>query len=448
MREERIYTVSEITEIIRGLFEREFELPVSIRGEISNLDRSQRGHFYFTLKDSGAQIRAVLYKGRARNYLDMLKNGVEVVCTGFLEVYAPRGEYQVNVLSMKRVGLGALYLEFERLKKLLEKEGLFDEAYKKPIPLLPRRIGIVTSPEGAAIRDIIRIIRESGYGFQLIIYPSHVQGAQAAKEIVEGIRFFNQMDVDLIVLARGGGSIEDLWAFNEEIVARAIFESEVPVISAVGHERDYTISDFVADHRCATPTHVAAFLVERERRLREFLRKSEMLMNRRIQNLLSHYRKDLVQLKKILTYRDPRRRVSEAIRRLDELTDRMHRAVFLGIGRKRDRLVGFRKLLDARSPVRVLKSSRDRLTDLEGRLIRIMKDRIEARNNRLRLSLSKLEVLSPRKVLSRGYAICYYQGRVVKDVNQLPKNALVFVELAKGAMECRVQRKRPLYTSC
>ncbi len=448
MLEEKTYTVSEVTDLIKDLIEDAFNW-VSIRGEISSLDRSQRGHYYFTLKDEKAQIRAVLYKGRARWFVSVLATGNEVICSGPIEVYRQRGEYRIVVEYMERVGVGALYREFERLKKLLEKEGLFDEKYKRPIPLLPKRIGIVTSPEGAAIRDIIKIIRESGYNFHIIIYPSHVQGKGAAKELVEGIRFFNQNPlVDLIIVARGGGSIEDLWAFNEEALAREIFNSSIPVISAVGHERDWTISDFVADKRCATPSHAAGFLVENERKLRKRVEDAKGVFMKFILNKLSHSKKDLTILKKRLELRDPRRVVREGLQRLDELAYRMHVAVSNLIEGYRKRVGMLHRVLSAKNPVFELQVKRQRLISLKDRLVALGRGDLEERRKRLDFLGSKLDTLSPRSVLSRGYAICYHQGRVLKDANLVDVNDLIFVELASGALECRIKRKMPLYRSC
>ncbi len=447
MLEEKVYTVSEITEKIRELIEEKF-FWVSVRGEISNLDRSQRGHFYFTLKDREAQIKAVLYKGRAKRFLEHLKSGVEVICTGPITIYKPRGEYQIEVVSLERVGWGILYEEFERLKKLLEKEGLFDPEKKLPIPAVPKRIGIVTSPEGAAIRDILRVIRESGYSFHITIYPSHVQGKEAVKEIVAGIEFFNQRkDVDLIILARGGGSIEDLWAFNEEPVARAIFDSKIPIISAVGHERDYTIADFVADRRCATPTHAAEFLVKREQRIRQRLKESKRILLKQVENALSHAKKDLNILKKRLELKDPKRVVHEGMRRLDELASRMSNAAKGILWRKRRQLETASRLLDSQNPARRIERSRERLRALKERAVKATTSKLNSDRSRLNMMKSKAEALSPLAVLSRGYAICYYNNRILKRAKEVPRNALVMVELAEGAIECRVKEKRELFRS-
>ena len=442
------YTVSEITSLIRDLLEGEF-LNVSVRGEISNLDRSQRGHYYFVLKDKGAQLKALLFKGRVKYYREYLKEGVEVICDGYISVYEPRGEYRLVVERMEKVGWGVLYQEFVRLRAKLEKEGLFDEQRKLPIPFLPRKIGIITSPEGAAIRDIIRIVREQKCGFHLIIYPSHVQGKSAVREIVEGIRFFNENPmVDVIVLARGGGSLEDLWAFNEEEVARAIFSSSIPIISAVGHERDWLISDFVADYRCATPTHAANFLVEREARVRERLDNAKMVFRKFIENRLSHCKKDLEILKRRLELRDPGRVVASSMERLDDLADRMKRAVDGCIAGRRRALEGMKRVLEAKSPVVQVANYKNRLQSLKERLCTGINRHFENRRSRLTLCGMRLSGLSPRAVLERGYAICYHNGRVLKRAGEVSVGDKIFVELGEGALECRVEEIRPLFRSC
>ncbi len=450
MREERDYlTVTEFTERIKELIEDAFYPQVSVRGEISSLDRSKRGHFYFVLKDKNAQLKCVLFLGKYRFFKDVLKEGKEVICTGTVDLYMPRGEYSLVVDYVEEVGWGALYKRFEELKRKLESEGLFDEKFKKSIPVLPKLVGIITSPEGAAIRDIKRIIRDSGCFIRIVIYPSHVQGKEAVREIVEGIRFFNEeFPVDVIVLTRGGGSVEDLWAFNEEEVARAIFASEVPVISAVGHERDWTIADFVADHRCATPTHAARFLVDRHQGLREALDRWRRYLTSYMENRLSHCVKDLEILKRRLELRDPKRCVAEASIRLDELADRMDRytrAVIKESRRSLERLKG--DLLKNHPALKVADFRRGLLT-LKDRMLYAFHNRLSEKKGMLNAFSSKLEALSPRAVLSRGYAICYYNGKVLKDPNRVDVGDMVMVELAEGALECRVKRKRPLFRSC
>src|SRR5580698_7496033 len=254
MPERRVWKVSELTQRIGDLLERNFP-DVWVEGEVSNYHAAQSGHLYFTLKDARAQIRCVCFRDQLRGLKFRPEDGLHVTVRGSLGIYETRGEYQIYVSYMEPVGLGALQLAFEQLKKKLQSEGLFEQARKRPLPVLPRCIGVITSPTGAAIRDILRVLKRRFPNAQVSLYPVKVQGAGAAAEIVEALRHFNQANtVDVLILTRGGGSLEDLWAFNEEILARAIFASRIPVITGVGHETDFTIADFVADLRAPTPS--------------------------------------------------------------------------------------------------------------------------------------------------------------------------------------------------
>ncbi len=307
----------------------------------------------------------------------------------------------------------------------------------------------MTSPTGAAVRDILRIIRERSCSYHIFIYPCHVQGREAAPEIVEGIRFFNSgLKVDVIVVARGGGSVEDLWAFNEEIVARAIFESSVPVISAVGHEKDYTLADLVADMRCATPTHAGHVLAQREEAQRERLLELKDSICRFMEAMLEGLSRELSSLKKRLELRDPKRRLYDARLRLDELSGRMERAVSNRLVASGRELVSLKHRLLSCSPGGRIDLYRERLFSLRARL----KAAYEAVLERKRLELdslsSSLRALSPRRVLSRGYAICYANGKVVKSHKDVEVGQSVLVELFEGAMECRVKKKMPLLSNC
>src|SRR5258705_7796000 len=261
----RALTVSELTSRIRDLLTKNFT-DLGVEGEISNCREAQSGHLYFTLKDERAQIRCVWFKQDRRGLKFRVEDGLKVTLRGSISVYEQRGEYQIYVESMEPLGVGALQLAFDQLKKRLEAEGLFDAKHKKPLPLLPSRIGLITSPKGAAVRDVVRILRRRFPNVCLALFPVRVQGEGSAQEIAKAIKFFNlQKTVDVLIVGRGGGSMEDLWAFNEEIVARAIFESKIPVISGVGHETDFTIADFVADVRASTPSAAAEIVVQTRR---------------------------------------------------------------------------------------------------------------------------------------------------------------------------------------
>ena len=279
-----IATVTQLTHQIKTLLESTFP-DIWVEGEISNLSIPQSGHAYFTLKDEHSQIRAVMFRSAQRFLKFTLQHGIQVICRGRISVYEPRGEYQLIIDYIEPKGVGALQLAFEQLKTRLEKEGLFDLDRKKALPILPRRIGIVTSPTGAAIRDMLRVIKRRHPKMQILIYPVPVQGAEAAPAIVEALRYFNsEGNVDVIIVGRGGGSLEDLWAFNEETVARSIHASAIPIISAVGHETDYTIADFVADLRAPTPSAAAEMVVESEAAFLENLSMMESSLRRSTTN--------------------------------------------------------------------------------------------------------------------------------------------------------------------
>ncbi|NPA15488.1 MAG: exodeoxyribonuclease VII large subunit [Deferribacteres bacterium] len=445
MLEEKVYTVFEITQEIKELIEQSFPA-IWVEGEVSNLSKSPAGHYYFTLKDEKAQLEAVLFKGRARSFLKFLRNGAKVMCFGSLNVYAPRGRYQLEVVVMKEVGLGALYAALEELKKKLEGEGLFDDKFKKPLPELPRKIGVVTSPRGAAIKDILNTIRRRFSKVHILLYPAKVQGEGAAEEIAEGIRFFNRHKlVDVIIVGRGGGSIEDLWAFNEEIVARAIFESEIPVISAVGHQRDYTLADLVADKRAATPTAAAEIVVKQEEEIREKLKSLKKRMANVITGRLGQHKSIFSSLKRRLELKDPRKRVSDGRLRLDELEIRLIGAAKRGLNAKKERLLSFKKMLEVHSPDKKIKLLKDRIKEIESRLISDIQNLLNGKRHRLNLLKAKIEASSPRNPLLKGYAICYDEkGKVIKNAFKVARGSLIKVELAEGALICQVKEKQIL----
>src|SRR5271156_6864917 len=292
----RVWKVSELTDQISALLERAFT-DVWVEGEVSNCRAAPSGHLYFTLKDTEAQIRCVCFRDQLRGIKFCPEDGLHITVRGSVAVYEVRGEYQIYVTNIEPVGLGALQLAFEQLKKKLQEEGLFDESRKKPLPVLPRCIGVVTSPTGAAIRDILRVLKRRFPNAKVSLYPVKVQGAGAAAEIVEALRYFNRARFsDVIIVARGGGSLEDLWAFNEEVVARAIAASEIPVITGIGHEADFTIADFVADLRAPTPSAAAELITAAQHRIEERVLALEHRVHRPPRFHLLHARQRLARL--------------------------------------------------------------------------------------------------------------------------------------------------------
>lgn len=435
-----VYSVSELTHLIKGKLETEFGR-VWVEGELSSFTRAQSGHVYFSLKDEYSQIKAVMFRSRVRGLRFELENGLMVVARGQVTVYAPRGEYQIVVETLEPKGLGALQLAFEQLKAKLAGEGIFDESHKKPIPYLPENVGVVTSPTGAAVRDIIQVMKRRFAGVGIILRPVRVQGEGAAGEIAAGIRDLNEYGkVDVIIIGRGGGSLEDLWAFNEEEVARAVYDSKIPVISAVGHEIDFTISDFAADLRAPTPSAAAELVVKNRISLVKELGSLEVRLKRNVKDLVSRLRLTVDNLsgRRVLTRPEyfimaPRQRFDEAwqglervaisqIREKKYLSERL--AGMLGRFDPRERLAGFR---------------RERAS-LSRRLVLGISNRMESKQKKLVSSAGRLQALSPLAVLGRGYGICRTvpEGKVISDAGTVSPGDEVNVLLRRGALDCRV----------
>jgi exodeoxyribonuclease VII large subunit len=435
-----ILTVSELTQQIKATLEVKFS-DVWIEGEISNLRIPPSGHVYFTLKDDYSQIRAVLFRMKARALRFVPEDGLHVTCRGRVSLYEKRGDYQLILEEMEPRGIGALQLAFLQLKEKLEKEGLFDASQKKPIPLLPQMIGIVTSPTGAVIQDMIQIIQRRFENISLLLYPVRVQGEGASEEIADGIRTFNRMrDVDVIIVGRGGGSLEDLWAFNEEAVARAIYNSKIPVISAVGHETDYTIADFVADLRAPTPSAAAELVVKNKRDLERSLNYLRSRLDSQVSNYLEDLRIHLTHLKRSLA--EPTRRIEDYLFRLDDLVNRSRRSLQWNIRRTSERCINLGQRLNLRSPVYRLKTLESSLLETGRRLERDIKLILDVREQKLRAMMGKLESLSPLSILERGYSITRKLPslQILRDADQASIGDQVEVKLHRGTLFCDVER--------
>ena len=442
MPDRRVLTVSELTGAIRDLLARNFT-DISVHGEISNCHAAQSGHIYFTLKDDRAQVRCVYFKQQQRGIKFRPEDGLQVTVRGSISVYEQRGEYQIYVENIEPVGLGALQLAFEQLKKRLEAEGLFAAERKKPLPLLPRCIGLITSPTGAAVRDVVRVLRRRFYNVHLTLYPVRVQGEGAAAEIVRALQFFNrQKTVDVLILARGGGSLEDLWPFNEEVLARAIADSTIPVISGVGHETDFTIADFVADVRASTPSAAAELVVQTRREfdkhiadlrtaLADQMRYRILVLSRRVHEFAGRR-----------GFRRPLDLLRQQRQRADEMTSRLAHGLRANVQRSRKRfttahirIVSFDfRMKVAALRLRLEKRSSELGTRAE-RLLRLKRERLD----RVRLLL---EERSPLRVLERGYAIATdAAGNVLRDAAQVALGAPVSVQLARGRLTTEVKSK-------
>jgi exodeoxyribonuclease VII large subunit len=438
----RALTVSELTARIRDLLAKNFT-DLSVEGEISNCREAQSGHLYFTLKDEKAQIRCVWFKQDRRGLKFRVEDGLKVTLRGSISVYEQRGEYQIYVESMEPLGLGALQLAFEQLKKRLEAEGLFDPAGKKPLPLLPSRIGLITSPKGAAVRDVVRILRRRFHNVHLTVFPVRVQGEGSAQEIVRALRFFNQRKlVDVLILARGGGSIEDLWSFNEEIVARAIFDSEIPIISGVGHETDFTIADFVADVRASTPSAAAELVVNTRREFDKHIADLRNALTEQIRYRILVLSRRVHELGARRGFRRPLDLLRQQRQRADELTSRLALGLRARLEQSHRRYTAAHLRIfrfDFRARISALRIRLERLSVELGkrmeRLVRFKRERLE----KLRV---QLEERSPLKVLERGYSIVTDStGAVLRDADVVALGDSLSIQLHKGRLITEVKKR-------
>jgi exodeoxyribonuclease VII large subunit len=436
----RILTVSELTGRIRTLLEERF-FEIWVEGELSNCRVWNTGHMYFTLKDAGAQIKGVMFRSSLRLLRFTPQDGHRVVARGRVSVYDPKGEYQIICEHLEPEGLGALQLAFDQLKQRLDAEGLFDARRKRPLPALPRKIGIVTSLDGAAIRDIINVLQRRYANAHLVIRPTRVQGEGAALDIARGLRAIAKVKgVDVIVVGRGGGSMEDLWAFNEEVVARAIAGAPVPVISAVGHETDVTIADFVADLRAPTPSAAAELVVARKD---EFTSRIDRL-TRRVSSALSSRLHRMESRVRVLEGRSGfagvQGRLALRARHADELAFDLRRAVEGRLASRRRRYQALRTTLERYDLPRRFAGVRNTLVAGDARLGLAIQQRHHAFRGRLSTIAARLDGLSPLAVLGRGYAVCWAADRtsIVRDASSVGAGDRVSVTLARGELECEV----------
>ena len=438
----KIWTVSEINRAVREILEDTFER-VWVEGEVSNYRLYPSGHAYFSLKDSDGQLSSAIFRFATRGIRFEVKDGLAVLALGELTIYERRGQYQLVVERLEPKGKGALQLAFEQLKARLQKEGLFDEERKKPLPSLPRKIGIVTSPKGAAVRDIINVLTRRFAGIGILINPVRVQGEGAAEEIAAAIEEFNGMrGIDALIVGRGGGSIEDLWAFNEEVVARAIAASQIPVISAVGHEIDFTIADFTADLRVPTPSAAAELVVESREHLEAKVEGMKRHLASAGSRTLERARNRLESLAVHRMIVDTRRRLRELTQLLDDLGDGLRERALGLIGSRRQALAGLRDALAHLSPRGRQALLRERLRHGLARLETAVRSSVGGGRERSMRLAATLEALSPLAVLARGYSICRRLPslEVVKDAESVTEGGEVSVRLRRGELHCRVSR--------
>lgn len=437
-------TVSELTERIQGVLETEF-FDLWVEGEVSNLTLASSGHWYFSLKDEAAQIRAVVWKTQTRLIRFRPKDGMKVIARGRLQVYPKRGEYQIAIEVLEPLGKGALQQAFEELKERLGKEGLFDPARKRPLPMLPRRIGIVTSPTGAVIRDILRVLRRRYANLEVLIYPARVQGEEAAGEIVQGIRALNALGgLDVVMVARGGGSLEDLWPFNEEAVARALAASRIPTLSAVGHETDFTIADFVADLRAPTPSAAAEQLVQAKEEIRSRIEALDRRRDSALGLRLTRVRARVLSLTSHRVFEAERGRILSHTQRLAELGRRSRTALGRRFELARDRALRLTERVEAFRWDRQLADRRERLGRHGQRLREVLAAGLQNRRSALSALAGRLDGLSPLAVLSRGYALVWdAQGRLVRKAVELQSGEPIRIRVHEGRIEATVTATSP-----
>jgi exodeoxyribonuclease VII large subunit len=437
----RILTVSELTARIRTLLEEEF-FEVWVEGELSNCKVWTSGHMYFTLKDRGAQIKGVMFGSALRLLKFKPQDGLRVVARGRVSVYNPKGEYQIACEHMEPEGLGARQLAFEQLKERLAAAGLFDPQRKRPLPALPRKIGIVTSLDGAAVRDIIKVLGRRYANAHIVIRPTRVQGDGAAMDIMRAVRAIGRVrDVDVVIIGRGGGSIEDLWAFNEEVVARAIAGCPVPTISAVGHETDVTIADFVADLRAPTPSAAAEMVVSRKDDFCARIDRLSQHLGNTMRARLHRLEARLRMLEARSGYAGAHGRIAMRSRHAAELSHELRQAVRAQLARRERAYHALRLTLETFDLRRRLGAIRTRLVAADGQLGAAFTRSHHRYDARLRTAVARLESLSPLAVLGRGYAVCWNADRtqVIRDAATVSAGDRVRVTLQEGELDCEVR---------
>lgn len=409
--------VSDLTQLIKSQLEGQFS-DVALVGEISNFKAHSSGHYYFALKDEKSVISAVMFRGANSKLKFRPEDGMKVIGMGRISVYPPRGNYQIVLSRMEPDGQGSLQLAFEQLKKKLQEKGYFEKEHKKPIPKFPQKVAVVTAPTGAAIRDVLNVLDRRFAGLDILIYPVRVQGTGSAEEVALAIRHLNQFfpDIDAMIVGRGGGSLEDLWAFNEEVVANAIYKSEIPIISAVGHEVDFTIADFVADERAPTPSAAA-----------------EIVVSNKIETIrhIDHLVRQLSQIE---------RRLELVYMRVDELTQRLQRSLIQSFSDLKIRLEALRTRLSEKNPRVELERLRSRLSLVLNRLQRLPKEILESKTYRVKELDTHLKLLNPRSIMERGYSIVRHEksGKVIKKASEVQMGESLLIELHKGKIRARV----------
>ena len=439
-RQQQIFTVTRLNSAVRMILEQDLGL-VWLTGELSNLAMPSSGHWYFSLKDISAQVRCAMFKGNNRRVPFRPQDGMQVLVQARVSLYEPRGDYQLIIESMQPAGDGMLALRFEELKRRLGAEGLFDEGRKRPLPREPRAVGLVTSATGAALHDMLTVLGRRAPDLPVFIYPTQVQGSAAIGQIVAAITLANRRaEVDVLIVGRGGGSLEDLWCFNEEAVARAIAHSAIPVVSAVGHEVDVTISDFAADLRAPTPSAAAELVApDRSARAQRLVHLKQRLVQA-ISRRQTAARHGFALLQKRLDHQDPKRRLEQQSQRLDELSGRLQQLLNLRLHQGERRLANLELRLQARSPEKLLAAGKRRHQLAQERLHTLMNKRQDLAAHRLAMLSARLDGISPLATLGRGYSITRTpSGEVISRAAQVSPGQQLVTTLAEGSLRVRVE---------
>ena len=414
---DKYISVTQLTRYIKYKIDNDTNLnEVFLKGEISNFKAHSRGHFYFTLKDEGSRINAIMFSSQTKNIKFTPEDGMKVLVTGKISVFEANGQYQIYVNDMQEDGVGNLYIAYEQLKKKLEEEGLFKDIYKKAIPKIPNRIGVITAPTGAAIKDIISTIKRRWPLCEVYLFPSLVQGEDAKEDIVRQIKRADEFNLDTLIVGRGGGSIEDLWAFNEEIVARAIFDCKTPIISAVGHEIDFTIADFVADLRAPTPTGAAEMAVPQLKDVINYLNQLNIRLDKSITNKIINYGERLNSIKNRNIFKNPIMIYQTKEMIFDNLIERLKHSIINLTNVKEKKLIELKSSYIMKSPYKILDNKSNKYLNL----------------------LSKLETLSPLLTLQRGYTMTKKDGKVISSSKRIKTGDCINIEFRDGSVDAEV----------
>lgn len=417
MNNDKYLTVIALTKYLKHKFDSDEHLRhVFIKGEISNLKKHTTGHYYFSIKDEYSKINAIMFSSQTKKLTFNPEDGMKVLLSGRVSVYEATGGYQIYVDTMEEDGVGNLYVAFEKLKKELAKEGLFDESHKKRIPKIPSRIGIITAPTGAAIKDILSTIKRRFRICETLLFPSLVQGEAAAKDIAHNIERAQKYDLDVLIVGRGGGSIEDLWPFNEEIVARAIYQSQIPIISAVGHEVDFTIADFVADLRAPTPTGAAEMAVPNMQDLEKHLHQLFIRANESISKKLKYDQLILASIMNSYVLKNPALMYENKKQYMDSLTEKLNTSITHLLEMKQKELHTLKNHYLLKSPKKLFEKEIVKIANL----------------------IEKLEIISPLHVLKRGYTLTYQENKMIKSIKDVDKGSTIKIKLSDGQIKAQV----------